>query len=82
GAETVLIPKENWQAIFEGLEGVKVIPVDRIEEVFRHVFGEHMIHAESEWQIAEHPVAADAFAAAPAGSVLHAGAKFTENDNG
>lgn len=82
GAETVLIPKENWQAIFEGLEGVKVIPVDRIEEVFRHVFGEHMIHANTEWQIAEHPVAADAFAAAPAGSVLHAGAKFTENDNG
>lgn len=82
GAETVLIPKENWQAIFEGLEGVKVIPVDRIEEVFRHVFGEHMIHADTEWQIAEHPVAADAFAAAPAGSVLHAGAKFTESDKG
>jgi len=82
GAETVLIPKENWQAIFEGLEGVKVIPVDRIEEVFRHVFGEHMIQADAEWQIAEHPVAADAFAAAPAGSVLHAGAKFTENDKG
>ncbi|WP_027085355.1 ATP-dependent protease LonB [Cohnella panacarvi] len=82
GAETVLIPKENWQAIFEGLEGVKVIPVDRIEEVFRHVFGEHMIHADAEWQIAEHPVAADAFAAAPAGSVLHAGAKFTESDKG
>ncbi|MFC5529304.1 ATP-dependent protease LonB [Cohnella yongneupensis] len=82
GVETVLIPKENWQAIFEGLEGVNVVPVDRIEEVFRHVFGEHMIHADTEWQIGELPVAADAFAAAPAGSVLHAGAKTLENDNG
>lgn len=82
GVETVLIPKENWQAIFEGLEGVKVIPVDRIEEVFRHVFGEHMIHTDTEWQIGERPVAADAFAAAPAGSVLHAGAKIAESDNG
>lgn len=85
GVETVLIPKENWQAIFEGLEGVRVIPVDRIEEVFRHVFGEHMILADADWQIGELPVAADAFAAAPAGSVLHAGAggaKFADNDQG
>ncbi len=73
GAETVIIPKENWQAIFEGLEGVKVIPVDRMEDVFRHVFGEHVIWSEPDWQISELPVAADAFAAAPAGSVLHAG---------
>lgn len=82
GVETVLIPKENWQVIFEGLEGVRVIPVDRIEEVFRHVFGEHMVQADTDWEIGELPVAADAFAAAPAGSVLHAGGKFTENDNG
>jgi Lon-like ATP-dependent protease len=73
GADTVIIPKENWQAIFEGLEGVKVIPVDRMEDVFRHVFGEQVIWSEPDWQVNELPVPADAFAAAPAGSVLHAG---------
>ena len=79
GADTVLIPKENWQAIFEGLEGVKVIAIDRIEEAFRHVFGERIMPSEAEWQIGELPVAADAFAAAPAGSVLHAVAGESEN---
>ncbi len=78
GAETVLIPKENWQAIFEGLEGVKVIPVDRMEDVFRHVFGDHPTWMQPEWQTSELPVAADAFAAAPAGSVFHAGAVPSE----
>ncbi|WP_127529736.1 ATP-dependent protease LonB [Paenibacillus kobensis] len=38
GAEHVIIPRENWQAIFEGLEGVKITPVDRVEEVFALVF--------------------------------------------
>ena len=73
GADTVLIPKENWQAIFDGLEGVKVVPVDRMEDVFRHVFGETSPWMENQSQTIELPVAADAFAAAPAGSVLHAG---------
>ncbi|MFB9279165.1 ATP-dependent protease LonB [Cohnella cellulosilytica] len=73
GADTVLIPKENWQAIFDGLEGVKVVPVDRMEDVFRHVFGETSPWMENPSQTIELPVAADAFAAAPAGSVLHAG---------
>ncbi|QHT62094.1 ATP-dependent protease LonB [Paenibacillus lycopersici] len=39
GADTVIIPRENWQAIFTDLQGVRVIPVDHVEEVFRHVFG-------------------------------------------
>ncbi len=73
GADTVLIPKENWQAIFEGLEGVKVIPVDRMEDVFRHVFGDTSAWMEDKTRTIELPVSADAFAAAPAGSVLHAG---------
>ncbi|XID93590.1 ATP-dependent protease LonB [Paenibacillaceae bacterium WGS1546] len=73
GAETVLIPRENWQAIFEGLEGVKVIPTDRMEEVFLHVFGDRMNREEALKPAAELPVAADSFAAAAAGSVLHAG---------
>ncbi|MUT64503.1 ATP-dependent protease LonB [Paenibacillus sp. NEAU-GSW1] len=38
GANTVIIPRENWQAIFAGLEGLKVIPVDRVDEVFGLVF--------------------------------------------
>ncbi|XEC93210.1 ATP-dependent protease LonB [Paenibacillus tarimensis] len=33
GADTVIIPQENWQAIFNDLKGVKVIAVDTIEEV-------------------------------------------------
>lgn len=39
GAETVIIPRENWQAIFADLKGLQVIPVDHIDEVFKHVFG-------------------------------------------
>lgn len=39
GATTVLIPKDNWQTLFEGLEGLRVIPVETVTEVFRHVFG-------------------------------------------
>ncbi|MBW5447833.1 ATP-dependent protease LonB [Cohnella sp. CFH 77786] len=73
GAETVLIPKENWQAIFEGLEGVKVIPVERMEEVFLHVFGERVMREERETSAQDAALAPDAFAAAPAVSVLHAG---------
>lgn len=40
GAVQVIIPSENWQEIFANLEGLKVIPVDRVEEVFKHVFPE------------------------------------------
>lgn len=39
GATTVLIPKDNWQTLFEGLDGLRVIPVESVGEVFRHVFG-------------------------------------------
>ena len=35
GATKVIIPRENWQAIFETLEGIKVIPVDKLEEVIQ-----------------------------------------------
>ncbi|WP_141504132.1 ATP-dependent protease LonB [Paenibacillus luteus] len=38
GANTVIIPRENWQAIFADLEGLKVIPVEKVEEVFKYVF--------------------------------------------
>jgi Lon-like ATP-dependent protease len=38
GADTVIIPRENWQAIFADLQGLQVIPVDHVEEVFRRIF--------------------------------------------
>lgn len=60
GALQVIIPRENWQAIFADLEGLKVIPVDRVEEVFNHVFPSAVMPEEK----AEKPVAADAFISA------------------
>jgi len=33
GATRVLIPKENWQRIFENLPGINVIAVEKLEEV-------------------------------------------------
>ncbi|OMF23067.1 ATP-dependent protease LonB [Paenibacillus sp. FSL H8-0548] len=50
GAKTVIIPRENWQAIFADLEGLKVIPVEKVEEVFKYVFpGEEVsrVHMEA-----------------------------------
>lgn len=60
GALQVIIPRENWQAIFADLEGLKVIPVDRVEEVFNHVFPHTILPEEK----VEKPVAADAFISA------------------
>ncbi|WP_310551408.1 ATP-dependent protease LonB [Paenibacillus glufosinatiresistens] len=42
GATTVLIPKENWQSLFADLSPLRVVPVETIEEVFLHLFGEPM----------------------------------------
>jgi Lon-like ATP-dependent protease len=57
GAARVIIPSENWQAIFAGLDGLQVIPVDRVEEVFSHVFPKSALLEEQ----AEKPVQTDAF---------------------
>src|SRR5690606_28364387 len=38
GATRVLIPAENMQTIFQSMEGIQVIPVQRWEEVMQHVF--------------------------------------------
>lgn len=35
GAKTILIPKENWQEIFENETEIRVIPVERVEEVIK-----------------------------------------------
>lgn len=39
GATKVIIPKENWQEIFAGLNGLEVIPVESVEEVLHHALG-------------------------------------------
>jgi Lon-like ATP-dependent protease len=39
GATKVIIPKENWQEIFGGLNGLQVIPVETVEEVLHHALG-------------------------------------------
>ncbi len=57
GAETVLIPKENWQAIFANLDGVKVVAVDRVEEAFDIVFPEAGLEKEKN----ETPVGTELF---------------------
>lgn len=35
GATVVLIPKENWQETFRHESGIKVVPVERLEDVLR-----------------------------------------------
>ncbi|MDU4697040.1 MULTISPECIES: ATP-dependent protease LonB [Paenibacillus] len=67
GATTVLIPKDNWQTLFEGLEGLRVIAVETLGDVFRHVFG-----PEAEKNL-ELPVGGELFAPATAPApFLHA----------
>ncbi|RJE91065.1 ATP-dependent protease LonB [Paenibacillus sp. 1011MAR3C5] len=57
GALQVVIPKENWQAIFADLKGLKVIPVDKVEEVFDLVFPQS-VRAEEQ---PEKPFGTDAY---------------------
>lgn len=35
GATVVLIPKENWQETFHHIQGAKVVPVERLEDVLK-----------------------------------------------
>jgi Lon-like ATP-dependent protease len=39
GVTKVIIPKENWQEIFSGINGVQVIAADSIETVFYYALG-------------------------------------------
>lgn len=36
GVDRILIPKDNWQEMFANLNGVQVIPVETIEQVFHY----------------------------------------------
>lgn len=38
GANKIIIPKENWQDSFRNISGVKIFPVDNINEVFDIAF--------------------------------------------
>ncbi|MBA9088058.1 Lon-like ATP-dependent protease [Fontibacillus solani] len=76
GAKTVLIPKDNWQTLFEGLDGLRVIPVEAVSEVFLHVFGPE---AEKNFGLAP---GGELFAPAPTPaptSFLHAESPSTNN---
>jgi Lon-like ATP-dependent protease len=44
GITKVLIPADNWQEIFETLEGVEVVPVEKITDVLDHV----LLHSHRE----------------------------------
>lgn len=68
GATTVIIPKENWQSLFEDLNGLKVIPVESIQEVFQHVFGKELVNNLQETLL---PEIADGYTEVPS-SYLHA----------
>jgi Lon-like ATP-dependent protease len=35
GAKRVIIPKDNWQEMFESETGIQIVPVERIEEVIQ-----------------------------------------------
>ncbi|MFD0713946.1 ATP-dependent protease LonB [Paenibacillus sp. GCM10027626] len=59
GATCVIIPRENWQAIFADLHGLQIVPADHIDEVFRLLFT-----ASNEPVVPVQPAAsADVFAA-------------------
>ncbi|WP_261133142.1 ATP-dependent protease LonB [Bacillus sp. Marseille-Q3570] len=40
GVQTVFVPKENQQSILKQIEGVEIVYVEHLEEVFEHVFKE------------------------------------------
>lgn len=66
GATKVFIPKENWQAIFDGLGGgLEVVALDNIDELFSALF-----QIERETFVSLPATAGDA--ASPAVSILHA----------
>ncbi|WP_408007114.1 ATP-dependent protease LonB [Pseudalkalibacillus sp. A8] len=40
GVQTVFVPKENQQSILKEIQGIEIIYVDHLDEVFEHVFKE------------------------------------------
>ncbi|MDG5786896.1 ATP-dependent protease LonB [Evansella sp. AB-P1] len=48
GAKEVIIPKDNFQTLLQGFEGVKIHPVETLEEVFRLSFVQEVKKEEKE----------------------------------
>jgi len=59
GAKKVLTPKDNWQSMFDEMEGIQVIPVENIDQLFAHA-----LIGDSQYKKLGTPV--------PAGEVLSA----------
>ncbi|MEX2355434.1 MAG: ATP-dependent protease LonB [Thermaerobacterales bacterium] len=36
GARKILVPKDNWQEMFRRIEGVEVIAIEHVEQIFEH----------------------------------------------
>lgn len=53
GCTRVLIPRENWQETFREMEGLRVVPVDRLEQLFAEAF--QVEEAETEAEVAPAP---------------------------
>jgi Lon-like ATP-dependent protease len=47
GAKRVIIPEENYQKILESVEGIEILPVTKLSQVFNYAF----IEEESEMSI-------------------------------
>lgn len=67
GARTVYVPKDNWQNLFSAFEGLDIIVVDTLSDVFEDVFGARTFLA-----LPSSPAIPEALPA-PAVSVMHAG---------
>lgn len=75
GVTQVFIPKDNWQEIFAGLNGLEVIPVDSIDQVFRRVLA---VQLDKTAFLRQRPAAADVMLS-PSQPVLRAGSANIEH---
>ncbi len=46
GAGKILIPKDNWQQVFNGLPDIEVVPVETLDEVLELAFGQGRVKTE------------------------------------
>jgi len=74
GASKVLIPKDNWQDLFASFDGIEIVRVEKLEDVFEHVLGRRSLHPAAP----EKPASDGRVPAAV--SLLHAGELTTGRD--
>jgi len=65
GCKKVIIPRENWQAIFDTMDNIQVIPVDQVDEVFELA----LIEKDAEKDSLILPAATDVLSASPSVSM-------------